>query len=84
MCFRNCIEYICPAGHVRLNNITPFTLCGRAQHGVIQRQCDEVVSRVVKSEEWCIDCETRREEVMREVLRNIESKGKRRRYAVSE
>lgn len=56
MCFRNGIAYSCPDGHMLLNTFEPFTLCDRADHYPIPRQCANVIDRYEKCNEWCDDC----------------------------
>lgn len=75
MCIRNGIEYSCPTGHVLLNPVRPFTLCFQAQHGPILRQCSIIIDKTTKSEEWCIDCWIRKDEVNRSVSEDVASKG---------
>lgn len=79
-CIRNGIKHSCPDGCILLDPVRPFTLCSRARRGPIPRQCDDVVSRITHSDEWCIDCWEREEAMERLMKQNIGGEGRYSKY----
>lgn len=57
MCIRNVVQYSCRSQHMVLSTYEPFTLCEKAEHYPIPRQCPDVENKVVhKSKAPCWRC----------------------------